>query len=81
MNISFESLERDEALMLNVLWVLLETKDHALIDVPALSALQHDVALQLSETAGEISGGNGADCDDRSEEDSTKVLHLFLSNY
>ena len=67
--------------MLNVLWVLLETKDHALIDVPALSALQHDVALQLRETADEISGGNGADCDDRSEKDSTKVLHLFLSNY
>jgi len=57
--------------MLNVIWVLLETKDHALIDVPALSALQHDVALQLSETGGEISGGYGADCDDRSEEDST----------
>jgi hypothetical protein len=81
LNISFESLERDIALMLNVIWILLETKDHALIDVPALSALLHDVGLQLKETASEISGSYGADCDHRSEEDSTKVLHLFLSNY
>jgi hypothetical protein len=45
LNISLESLEWDIALMLNVLIVLLETKYHSFIDVPALAALQKNVGL------------------------------------
>jgi hypothetical protein len=67
--------------MLNVILVLLETKDHTLIDGPVLFPLIYDVLSNFIETWAEFIGLSAADGDHRSEEYSTKVLHLFLSNY
>lgn len=81
LDVTLEGLEGDVALVLGVIGVLLKAKNDTLIDVPSGLTLSNSVCLQLCQGGYELSGGNGANGNNWSQEDSTKVFHLFLSNY
>jgi hypothetical protein len=81
LDVSLESLEGDEALMLLIVRVLLKTENTALINIPLSFSLSENIGSKSVQGGHEVVGGS-RDCSHSDEESCEEFhLYLFLSNY